>query len=431
MSNERTGHVELAPELASLTRLVQGSLGQLTSEQSLRGELLVSDRLVNAPPPQKSRRLVGAGALVAASVLVLVVALRHHTETSVLSYVIENKSSPDDRSLDVGTGLPQTVRFSDGTEVRVDQGTRAQIRFVTDHGAELAMARGALHASVVHSATSEWRFDAGPFVVHVTGTAFGLSWDPELDRFDLRLEHGSVTVSSPVVNDPIPVRAGQWLTIRPRSNEVFIRDLSAAATNDEPEPDSGSPSVERDSVRPPSPTRSFPAHAPESARVIPEPKPAAAAGHNWAQDLLHGKADQVVDDALRRGLDGCLAESSGSELAALADAARYTRRNDVARRVLLAERRRFAGSRTAADAALFLGRLAEAEQSDGQALTWFDTYLAEAPAGPHASEALGRKLAIVRHSGGAAAARSIAEEYLTKYPDGTYSSAARAILKTP
>jgi hypothetical protein len=265
-------------------------------------------------------------------------------------------------------------------------------------------------------------------VVHVTGTAFGLSWDPELDRFDLRLEHGSVTVSSPVVNDPIPVRAGQWLTIRPRSNEVFIRDLSAS---DEPEHDSGSPPSERDAELQPSPAPSFPAHAPAPARVAPEPKPPTAAEHHWAQDLLHGKADQVVDDALRRGLDGCLADSSGSELAALADAARYTRRNDVARRVLLAERRRFAGSRTAADAALFLGRLAEAEHSDGQALTWFDTYLAEAPAGPHASEALGRKLAIVRHSGGASAARTIAEEYLTKYPDGTYSSAARAILKTP
>jgi len=429
MSNERTGHVELAPELASLTRLVQGTLGQLTPEQSLRGEQLVSARFGSARSPRKSPLLVGAGAL-AASVLVAVVALRHHTEASALSYVIENKSSLDDRSLDVGAGLPQTVRFSDGTEVRVDQGTRAQIRFVTDHGAELAMARGALHASVVHSATSEWRFDAGPFVVHVTGTAFGLSWDPELDRFDLRLEHGSVTVSSPVVNDPIPVRAGQWLTIRPRSNEVFIRDLSAAAANDEPEPDSGVPSDERDRELQPSTAPSLPAHARASARVAPPSKPPAAE-HDWAQDLLHGKADQVVDDALRRGLDGCLSDSSGSELAALADAARYTRRNDVARRVLLAERRRFAGSRAAADAALFLGRLAEAEQNDGQALTWFDTYLAEAPAGPHASEALGRKLAIVRHSGGAAAARTIAEEYLAKYPDGTYSSAARAILKTP
>jgi len=280
------------------------------------------------------------------------------------------------------------------------------------------MTRGALHAAVIHSATSEWRFDAGPFVVHVTGTAFGLSWDPERDRFDLRLEHGSVTVSSPVVNDPIPVRAGQWLTIRPRSNEVFIRDLVARPANEEPEPDSASPDRE------PSPA------VPAASDVAPHAS-APDAGHSWAQDLLHGKANEIVNDALRRGLDGCLADSGPSELAALADAARYTRRNDVARRVLLAERRRFAGSRTAVDAALLLGRLAEAEQNDSQALSWFDTYLAEAPSGAHASEALGRKMAIVRHSVGAAAARAVAEEYVGKYPEGTYSSAARAILKSP
>jgi TolA-binding protein len=160
-------------------------------------------------------------------------------------------------------------------------------------------------------------------------------------------------------------------------------------------------------------------------------KPASDAGHTWAQDLLHGKADRIVDDALRRGLDGCLADSSPSELAALGDAARYTRRNEVARRVLLAERHRFPGSSTAMEAALFLGRLAAAEQNDGQAVSWFNTYLAEAPGAAHASEALGRKMAIVRRSGAAASARALAEEYLGKYPDGTYSSAARAILKSP
>jgi FecR-like protein len=419
MSNEHTGSAGLAPELGELTRLARESLGHMTREQSLRGELALGERFSAAGVRRGAWLVPSAAATLAGLALASALVLRHEARTAALSYTIENRSSLDDRSLDVESGPPRTVHFSDGTEVRVERGTQARIRFVTNHGAELAMARGALHAAVIHSATSEWRFDAGPFVVHVTGTAFGLSWDPELDRFDLRLEHGSVTVSSPVVNDPIPVRAGQWLTIRPRSNEVFIRDLVARPANDEPEPDSVAPDRE------PSAT------PPASADTMPQVKSTPDAGHTWAQDLLHGKANEIVDDALRRGLDGCLADSSPSELAALADAARYTRRNDVARRVLLSERRRFAGSRTAVDAGLLLGRLAEAEQNDSQALSWFDTYLAEAPSGAHASEALGRKMAIVRHSAGVAAARAVAEEYLGKYSDGTYSSAARAILKSP
>jgi TolA-binding protein len=266
-------------------------------------------------------------------------------------------------------------------------------------------------------------------VVQVTGTAFGLSWDPARDRFDLRLEHGSVTVTGPVANEPIPVRGGQWLTIHPRSNEVFIRELTAAAeTSDQPQ--AAAPALDAlDAGRELAPDINS---APVESTVGPAgPKTVLPAPHTWAQDLARGNAEQVVNDALARGLDEALLQSSVSELSALADAARYTRRDAVARKALLAERRRFAGSRIAVDAGLLLGRLAESEHSDGEALRWFDTYLAESPSGAHASEALGRKMAVVRHSGNTAAARAVAEEYLARYPNGTYSSAARAISNNP
>jgi hypothetical protein len=425
MSNEQLERSELPTELEELTRLARDSLGRMSSDTSLRGEFAVVERFASQHRKRPAWLAPAAATLVGASVAAAVLLLHHRAETAALSYVIENHGPGDDGSLDAGNGRPQTARFSDGTEVRVDPGTQARIRFVTNHGAELALSRGSLHAAVVHSAASEWRFDAGPFVVHVTGTAFGLAWDPELDRFDLRLEHGSVTVSSAVINDPIQVLAGQWLTIRPHSNEVFIRDLTAAASKEEPEHEPDSPSSSPQAEAGAAPVTSVSPETPSAAKGVPDNS------HTWARDLLHGKADRIVDDALRRGLDGCLADSTPSELSALADAARYTRRNDVARRALLAERRRFAGSQTALDAALLLGRLAEAEQNYGQALTWFDTYLGEAPGGAHASEALGRKMAIVRRTATAAAARAVAEEYLGKYPDGIYSSAARAILNSP
>jgi hypothetical protein len=423
MSNENPARLDPAPVFEPFTRLARNTLGQMTPEQCLRGEAFVAERF-SRPKARRPAWLVPALAGVACSLTVALL-VRQATRAlhAPLTYVVENGSLAEGRPPTLGDNAARMVRFSDGTEVRVENGAQASVRFVTDHGAALAMTHGALHADVVHSATSEWRFDAGPFVVRVTGTAFGLSWDPDQDRFDLRLEHGSVTVTSPVANDPIPLRAGQWLTIRMRSNEVFIRDLAGNAPTDA--------SGERASGAAPAATDGDASLAPTATSELPNKAPSAATGHTWAQDLARGKAEEVVDDALRRGLAASLAEASSSELAALADAARYLRREDIARTAMLAERRRFAGSRGAVDAGLLLGRLAEADRDDSQALTWFNTYLTEAPSGRYASEALGRKMALVRRSIGASAARAVAEEYLSKFPEGTYASAARAISKSP
>jgi TolA-binding protein len=124
-----------------------------------------------------------------------------------------------------------------------------------------------------------------------------------------------------------------------------------------------------------------------------------------------------------------MAHASGEDLAALADAARYRRRNDVAREALLAERLRFPKSERASEAAFLLGRLEESKWDDnGRALEWYDVYLKEAPSGAYSSEALGRKMTATQRLEGAAAARQIADEYIRRFPRGTYAGAARALL---
>jgi len=434
MANEAVDRDQLSPELYRLTELARGSHGRMSPEQCLRGEQALGERLVDGRAARRVWLMPGAAAAFSALVLVSALAFRHGLKSGPpsLSYVIENGSAAGDQALDVDRGPPRVVRFSDGTEVRVERGTRARVRSLTSHGAELSMTTGALHATVIHSGSSEWRFDAGPFIVHVTGTAFGLSWDPELDRFDLRLERGSVSVSGPVVSDPISMRAGQWLTIRPRSNEVFIRDLTGERARDSAA--EASHAAELGQAEPePSALKREPevAQIARSAQTVRPMSGMFETSHDWARDLSRGKSEQIVDDALRLGLDNCLQDSSPRELSALADAARYTRKDDIARKVLIAERRRFPGSSSAAGAGLLLGRLAEAQGNGTEALAWFDTYLAEAPTGLYAAEALGRKMALVRRSVGANAARLVADQYLLKYPDGTYASAARAILKSP
>ena len=142
----------------------------------------------------------------------------------------------------------------------------------------------------------------------------------------------------------------------------------------------------------------------------------------------HGDFDGVIAEAERQGVDKALAESTVADLAALADAARYARRDDLARRALMAQRARYPGSVQARDAAFFLGGLAEGQKNDAASLEWYDVYLGENANGVYASQALGRKMMLVQRLRGTGNARPIAAEYLARFPDGPYASSADKLL---
>jgi TolA-binding protein len=142
-----------------------------------------------------------------------------------------------------------------------------------------------------------------------------------------------------------------------------------------------------------------------------------------------GHWDDLLAQVDRTGIAPALENASSEDLLALADAARYRRRNGLAREALLAERRRFPGSARALDAAFLLGRLAETTEALSTALPWYDEYLRRAPAGTYASEALGRKMIATERLEGTASAQTIASEYLLRFPHGAYAGSARALLR--
>jgi TolA-binding protein len=148
----------------------------------------------------------------------------------------------------------------------------------------------------------------------------------------------------------------------------------------------------------------------------------------WSDLITKGDFSAIVQDAERRGLDVTLARGSALDLITLADAARYTRKYETARQALLALRARFAGSDRSKDAAFFLGRLSEVGPSSSDAaLTWYDTYLAEAGRGPYASEALGRKLTLLVPMD-RERARKAARTYLQRFPQGNQAELAHSVL---
>ena len=126
----------------------------------------------------------------------------------------------------------------------------------------------------------------------------------------------------------------------------------------------------------------------------------------------------------------CLATCDAADLSALADAARYVGRTDLAEQALLSLRTRFAqGAGTRA--AFLLGRLHESRGDAAGARRWYETALNEAAGGTFAAEALAGKMRSVKALEGPDAARRLAREYLQRYPTGVDAKTAKQIADAP
>jgi TolA-binding protein len=344
----------------------------------------------------------------------------------VLRYTIEGGSVLEGGYLREAGHAGIKLFFNEGSKLVFAPGTRGRLRAVDHDGARVAIEQGTASFQVTPSNERRWLVEVGPFVVAVKGTIFTVAWDPSSELFELKLRHGRVVVSGPMSGGDIVLRAGQRLVVSLSSAETLIME-------DQPDTAVGGPAVAPAAA----PDEPSPARSTSRPRVVREPAaPAAAAsapanppGH-WVDQLANGHWDRILAEVERTGTRAALDRASSEDLLALADAARYRRRTDLARAALLAELRRFPGSSSALDALFLLGRVEEAhERGVSQAINWYDAYLTRAPAGPYAAEALGRKMILTNEVGGAADARPLAEEYLRRFPKGSYAGSARALAR--
>lgn len=417
-------------EMAGLARARLGAMSDVQEARGLHAAAASFGRVRARARRRFSRPFLLAGATVAVATAVLLVPslLRKQPLTYAMS-----GGEIQSGYFQAGPGSASTVRFSDGTKLDLAAGTRGRIASVDAQGARVMLDDGQTRVRVAPRASARWLFEAGPFVVRVRGTEFTMAWSADRGRLDVRLDQGAVSVTGPLSGEAIGLRPGQWLTVRLAAHEVLLRDFDRAA----PPPLYGAVATE-----PP------PAAGPALTPPMPQPEagPAPAAGKSqrgthaqpasvqasWAPARADGDWQRILDSAGRRGLERTLAERSSEDLALLADAAHYLQRDDIAEKALHAQRQRFAGSTRAKDAAFLLGRIVEAKAGGArQALAWYDRHLEEAPEGAYASEALGRKMTVLARLRGEAAARPVAEEYLRRYPRGTYARAARAYASKP
>jgi len=419
--------------LAALAELGRDGVKQPTPAELDQG---LSNLLARVGADGARRRGAMRWSLIAAAATVcvlggigLVSVSRRHSptrEASTLSYQIEGGSVLEGGYLREHGHAGIKLLFSEGSKVVLTPGTRGRLRAVGTEGARLAVEHGTASFQVTPSGDRRWLVEVGPFLVTVKGTVFSVSWDPLSERFELMLRRGRVAVSGPVSGGDIILRAGQRLVVSLAKAETFITEESP----EEPAPAAAltpTPPAVRPSVEGTMPAGLKPPAAPAASSVSN-----GARDRRWAHDLANGRWDRILEDAERAGVESTLDKASSEDLFALADAARYRRRRELALAALLAERRRFPDSPRALDATFLLGRVEEAhERGETRAIAWYDEYLARAPTGAYAAEALGRKMTLTRELRGAGEARPIAEEYLRRFPRGSYAGLAHALRRAP
>jgi transmembrane sensor len=301
------------------------------------------------------------------------------------------------------SGGAEERKFNDGSSVRLESESSARVQFVEAKGGLVHLDRGAVRLKVHHRDGSSWRVAAGPYEVEAIGTEFVVDWVSSRDKpLRVSVTEGTVAVRGPAFRGTRFVSAHQMV-------EVASQDTGTPSAAPTPVPvDSLSPEAQGDAVQDDA------ASSTPHARTEP----------SWRALEAAGKYADAVKAAERRGLSSVYQAGPADDLLALARAARFAGRMNVAREALMACRARFSGSAQAAMSAFLLGRSA----SGVQAAEWFSTYLKEQPGGALAREALGRLLEAYQAAGDRVSARAVAERYLKSYPDGPHAALARQAL---
>lgn len=299
-------------------------------------------------------------------------------------------------------GRSTPLHFSEGSTVVLHEGARMRVLALGTDAARVLVENGVVDASIAHRKTgrTRWDFEAGPFRVMVTGTRFRMAYYSTDQSFRLSTEEGQVVVSGGCQQTPKTVSAGEMLEL-------------SCLPKQAPTPWTGGIAEQ------------------EGASAVDAAAPVGRAprDESWRELLAAGRLVEGLRAAERGSFERVCQLSTTKELLALADAARLSGRTGRAVTALRTLRRRFPGSMDGATAAFMLGRMAfERQHSYEEAANWFETYLREQPSGPLMGDSFGRLMEARLRSGDVGGARTNAQQYLRRFPEGPYASEARGIL---
>ena len=404
-------------------------LDELANLDTARRRFLSSPLKRSIAP--RATLLVAAAIAVAACVALFVMGTR---EPKALTFRVgdQGRVGEVDAWLEASTERSLPLRFSDGTEVRLEPSARARVTRIEATGATVRMESGRANVSVRKRKNAAWHVSLGPFRVDVTGTRFDVDWDPVSDKLFLQMHEGSVVVSGCAFGSGRPVVAGETAraSCRDAQLEISTRSKASRANDQGSAVRSGVEGNRADErqVASDGASTSADGHPESSATGASSGAASKRPSADWHELLRSGRHREALDAAEVAGFSSECAKASAADLVALGDAARYTGRLDRAGEAYRAVRARFPGHERAAVAAFAMGRIAFDQRADfPDAARWFRTYLAEQPGGRLDRDALGRLMESLSRLGDAGGARSEATRYLERYPTGPHAEMARRL----
>jgi len=154
----------LDPRAQELVELARDSLRQLTEGRRVAGLHALRARLSSRQRIQSVRHatLGVTGALVlAVCVVPTVSSVRHRGEVaSPLTLHVESADLRADGTVEGSGSARPVLRFSDGSDVSLNQGARVRVRSTDEHGARITLEQGEAHVYVVHAQGTHWTFEA-------------------------------------------------------------------------------------------------------------------------------------------------------------------------------------------------------------------------------------------------------------------------------
>ncbi|MGC4063319.1 MAG: FecR domain-containing protein [Polyangiaceae bacterium] len=224
----------LSPKLAMLSELGQTSVLPATRSELERGLGRLNAKLAAGRVRRRhTARWTLAGLGVAATALVFLQLRslsRAHSVAALppLSYEIDGGRVLDGGYLREVNHVGMALRFNEGTRLDFAPGARGRLRSVGRQDARIAVDSGFASLRITPNPARHWSIEAGPFVVTVKGTVFDVSWQPSLERFELGLHEGKVTVEGPVTGGQLTLERGQHLVVDLAKAETVITEESAA-----------------------------------------------------------------------------------------------------------------------------------------------------------------------------------------------------------
>lgn len=365
------------------------------------------------------RRLLLASMALVVAVLVVLVVRRP------LALTIDGTPSAGETAWLEGPTVA-TARFSDGSRVDAAARSRWRVQQLRADGATVQLERGELVASVESKLTSDWRFEAGPFAIQVTGTAFRAAWDPVDEVFDLAMTEGTVVLAGPVVGQARTVTAPERVRIDLRRRSLAVTNAIDPAEAPEPIATATGKSVTEDSaIEPPGPSGSKDDDEPSPAT----PTPTSPVEPAWRILAEQGHHEEALEALRKSGLVQRIESAGPGTLLEMAQVARLGGDGQLATTLLERLQQRYPDSAEAGTARFVAGKNHFDRGHDDEAIAALSGYLARGGEAAFFAEASVLLVIALDRSGRHDEARARARSFIARYPDGPHAERLRSIAQ--